>query len=169
MKDGAQVVLFNNVHRKKVFLVKRTDFPVWVEMGGGIEEGESPRQAAIREAEEETGFCIKLGRQILEYNLIDNKGSIIRKEYVFEGWVISGKYIPEFIGNIGKWYPVNQLPSDLSIASKRRILDVTKYTDHKQVMVFKREAETIWDYKTLMIKHPVYSLSYLFKRLIHFS
>lgn len=166
MKDGAQVILFKDTHRKEIFLVKRTDFPVWVEMGGGIEKGESPVKAVIRETKEETGFSVKLGKQILLYNLTDHKGNSIRKEYVYEGCVISSEYKPEFLGNIGKWFSIERLPSDLSKASKRRISDLLKYIDSKEVITISRMSETIWDYKTLMVKHPIYSLRYLLKRLL---
>ncbi len=96
MKNGAQVILFKNDQRKEVFLVRRTDFPVWGETGGEIEEGEKPSETTIREAMEETGFTIKLGKLLLIYELFNNKGEVIKKEHVFEGRVLSGEYKPEF-------------------------------------------------------------------------
>jgi ADP-ribose pyrophosphatase YjhB (NUDIX family) len=44
----------------KVLLTKREDFEVWCLPGGGIEEGESPAQAAAREALEETGLEVEV-------------------------------------------------------------------------------------------------------------
>ena len=49
-QDGAFVILFKDDSRKEVFLVFRSDYPIWVLTGGGIEKGETPEQAAVREA-----------------------------------------------------------------------------------------------------------------------
>lgn len=40
----------------KVLLLKRSDSGQWAFPGGGIEEGETPEEAALRECEEEIGF-----------------------------------------------------------------------------------------------------------------
>jgi 8-oxo-dGTP diphosphatase len=37
--------------------------------GGGIDEGETPQEAAIREAEEELGICVKIGKKAAEVHL----------------------------------------------------------------------------------------------------
>ncbi|MCB1107220.1 MAG: NUDIX hydrolase [Chlamydiia bacterium] len=53
--------------RKKILLIKRRDVPVWVLPGGGIDLGETPEKAALRECEEETGYSVSLVRKIAEY------------------------------------------------------------------------------------------------------
>ena len=56
------------VKNKKILLLHRTvGFKVWEFPGGGIEFGESPEEAAVRETKEETGLTVKsLG--LLEVN-----------------------------------------------------------------------------------------------------
>jgi 8-oxo-dGTP pyrophosphatase MutT (NUDIX family) len=53
--DGSFVVIFKDDSRKEVFLVLRSDKPIWNLPGGGIEGNESPENAALRETFEETG------------------------------------------------------------------------------------------------------------------
>jgi len=77
--DGATVIAFDK-SLKKILLVKRRDVPVWVLPGGGIEEGETPLQAAIREAKEETGFNIKVVRQVAKYTHRESH----KKNFLFE-------------------------------------------------------------------------------------
>lgn len=45
---------------KKILLVKHKIFGKWVQPGGHIEENETPEEAALREAYEETGLHITL-------------------------------------------------------------------------------------------------------------
>lgn len=116
-KDGSFLVLFKDNLRKEVFMVFRTDYPLWVLTGGGIELGETPKEAAMRETMEETDFKFKLIKLVGKYEY-PNKNT-----FLFEGQYISGTYKPEFKGNIGKWFPVNQLPLDITNATKRKIID----------------------------------------------
>src|SRR4030095_2873809 len=44
----------------KILLTKREDFEVWCLPGGGVEEGETLAEGAIREAKEETGLDVEL-------------------------------------------------------------------------------------------------------------
>lgn len=39
---------------------------VWNYPGGGIEEGETPEQACIREVEEETGYLVKITSLLMQ-------------------------------------------------------------------------------------------------------
>lgn len=52
----------------KILLTKREDFEVWCLPGGAVDEGESAAQAALREAQEETGLEVKLTRLIGVYS-----------------------------------------------------------------------------------------------------
>ena len=56
--DRATVMAFNK-SLKKILLVKRRYVPVWVLPGGGIEDGETPFQAAVRETKEELAVVVK--------------------------------------------------------------------------------------------------------------
>lgn len=68
-------------HKKHILLTKRRDIPVWVMPGGGIDEGETPEEAILREVFEETGSSAKIHRLIAIY-LPTNK--MTRKTYFYE-------------------------------------------------------------------------------------
>jgi 8-oxo-dGTP pyrophosphatase MutT (NUDIX family) len=52
----------------KVLLTKREDFEVWCLPGGGVEDGESMAEAAIRETWEEAGIQVELTRLVGVYS-----------------------------------------------------------------------------------------------------
>jgi len=128
--DGSFVVIFQDNKQDKVFLVYRSDKQIWNLPGGGIENNETPEQAAIREAQEETGFSTQLLKKVGIYKNIDLKtGGIWNKTHLFIARIVSGKYEPEFQGCEGAWFPVNQLPDTLQPVSLQRIKDALVATD----------------------------------------
>jgi 8-oxo-dGTP pyrophosphatase MutT (NUDIX family) len=66
VKNGAIGIIFNQ-DRSEILLVRRRDVPVWVLPGGGIEEGEAPEVACLREVFEETGLHVRIRRRVGEY------------------------------------------------------------------------------------------------------
>lgn len=112
-----------NEKRDKVFLVFRSDYPIWGEVGGAIELGETPDQAVIREAKEETGMKVELIKHVGIYILPSG-----HKEYLFEGRVIGGSFKPEFPGCRGKWFDVTRLPLSMTYHSKRMVNDAVNFT-----------------------------------------
>lgn len=58
MEWGVNVAVFDDEGR--ILLTQREDFEVWCLPGGGMDEGETPSQAAVREAKEETGLDVQL-------------------------------------------------------------------------------------------------------------
>jgi len=53
--------------KQAVALVKRRDIPLWVLPGGGVDRGEKPEEAVIREVWEETGLQVAVECQIAQY------------------------------------------------------------------------------------------------------
>lgn len=136
--DGAFVVLFKDNSQREVFLVHRSDKPVWNLPGGGIETDESPDKAVIREAFEETGFKIKLIRKAGLYQNIDIKtGDIWNIVYLYTGRVLSGTFRPEFPSCKGEWFSVDRLPSNIQHVTSQRILDALSPTGKPFVKQFK--------------------------------
>lgn len=64
--------LVEDPSRKNYFLwVKRMDLPIWVLPGGGIDLGESPEAAVVREVFEETGLQVTVKRKAAEYSPVN--------------------------------------------------------------------------------------------------
>lgn len=111
-------VILTRKNNSEVFLVKRSDYLIWEIQGGGIEKNESPKQAAIREAKEETGFRIKILSKNFIY-LLDNKTT----KHVYSGKVVGGKYKPEYKGCEGRWFRLDDLPFFMTAIMRQILVD----------------------------------------------
>ncbi|MBL4601823.1 MAG: RNA pyrophosphohydrolase [Emcibacteraceae bacterium] len=117
----AGIMLLNK--HGKVFVAKRidTDVEAWQMPQGGIDEGEDPQEAAIRELEEETGVTnatiIAQYDDWLSYDLPDE----------LYGKVWNGRYG----GQKMKWYVMrfNGNDSDINIETEHPEFSTWKWTD----------------------------------------
>ncbi len=162
-KDGSHVVLFSK-DNKKVFLVWRTDYPVWDVTGGGIEEGEDPKYAAIREAKEETNFEIEISDLLFQQYSVDELGNHTKNKYLYKGDVISGEYKPEYEGNIGKWFATNKLPLSMSKSARSKIFNAIKYQPNSGIKL-QYEKEKISNNLHILLLHPIFTIKNLKKIL----
>jgi 8-oxo-dGTP diphosphatase len=71
MRNRSGIILIEN---NKLALIERyrNGLHYFIFPGGGIDEGESPEQAAIREAEEELGIIVELKQKIVEMYFNEN-------------------------------------------------------------------------------------------------
>lgn len=161
MKNGSFVVIYKDDLRQELFLVFRSDFPVWNLTGGGIEEGESPEEAAVREAFEETGFTVKIVRKLGIYKVRDKNGRKVRNTHLYEGRKIRGEFIPEFSGCKGEWFNINNLPKDITCRTREKIADSVNYQ-----RFFTKDINTglLFANLSLMVRHPLSVFKYLWKK-----
>ena len=118
--------------RGRVLLVRLIDSGLWATVGGAIEPDESPKEAALREAEEEAGVKLDLGPILAvlggpEYRLTYPNGD--QTSYVvtvFDATVIGG--IPRADGNETSavaWWDPNDLPHDqMGVLTRALLRDV---------------------------------------------
>lgn len=78
MKECALGIIWNDKH--EVLLIKRRDVAVWVLPGGGIDAGELPETAAVREVLEETGLHVSIECKAAEYAAVNRW---TRRTYLF--------------------------------------------------------------------------------------
>ena len=111
LRSGVGIVLLNN--QNKVFVAKRIDNPknFWQMPQGGIDEGESYYEAALRELKEETSIVsVELIKEI------DKKLTYILPDHLI-GIIWKGK----FKGQIQKWFVMKFIgnESEINIKTKK--------------------------------------------------
>jgi 8-oxo-dGTP pyrophosphatase MutT (NUDIX family) len=106
-QQAVSVAIFQN---DQVLLIKRRDIPVFVLPGGGIEPGETPEDAACREALEETGYEVTIVRKVAEYTPVN---SLTQLTHFFECAILSGTPTKGAETKEIAFFPLNSLPKFL--------------------------------------------------------
>ncbi len=138
---GTSVVVFDG---KRVLLTLRTDVPVWIVPGGGVEPRESVEQAAVRETREETGLHVKVVRVVGVYSrpYWRNGGD---HEVVVEAQVVGGEIVANYEASRIEFFPLDDLPPDLVPWNRVYIRDaLSRQAGHE---IFLRTFEMRWPFK----------------------
>ena len=110
------------IHGNKILLTQRDDFETWILPSGGVEDGESLAQAAIRETKEETGLDVELTGLVGVYSRISNMSPV--HAILFTAKPVGGEIKCQEGETIAvEWFAFNEIPSPLSAGHKRRIDD----------------------------------------------
>jgi len=128
MNAGA-VVIYNN--NNEILLQHRGDDHFWGLPGGIMEMNETPKQTAIREAFEETGYHIKITGYLGDYHNFNkewpggDKAHIIC--FVFKGIIESGEMVIDGLETLDlKWFSKDNLPIIDALDHKQAIQDFYK-------------------------------------------
>jgi bis(5'-nucleosidyl)-tetraphosphatase len=85
-ETSAGIVIFRKEESKKLFLLLHYPSGHWDFVKGKMEKGESTRQTAVRETQEETGITditfVKKFEEWIEYNF-KYQGELVQKKVVF--------------------------------------------------------------------------------------
>lgn len=163
-KESVSCIIFDE-QREKVLLIKRRDIPVWVLPGGGIEIGETPEKAAIRETNEETGLCVKIQRKVALYR---KANWFTRDTHYFECIPYSGKLSTSSETKEIAFFALSALPKKLVPFYKVWIEDALK----DQHMILEKTIEKT-SYLTVLkylICHPFLVFRFLLTQVgIHLN
>jgi ADP-ribose pyrophosphatase YjhB (NUDIX family) len=110
------------IHQGQVLLTKREDFEVWCLPGGGVDEGESLAEAAIRETREETGLDVELTHLVGTYSRLGGFPDVHAALYTARP--IGGEIRLQPGETIEvRYFPFDQLPQEMLRGQEQRILD----------------------------------------------
>ncbi|MFA5010045.1 MAG: NUDIX domain-containing protein [Patescibacteria group bacterium] len=111
--QGVKAIIINN---DKFLMVRLSYFPnTWTFPGGGINKNESPKEAIVRECEEETGITLNSPKLIKTFQFThEYKKDTV---YVFQARTQTDTLDPNSKEIIeAKWFNKNQLPKMGKIA-----------------------------------------------------
>ena len=119
--NGARAIVINK--QNEILLVLHSYIPGWHFPGGGVDKGESPREAVIREVREEAGIIVKETPTIYDcyYHKISGVDDIVSL-YIIKEFECKSFKSSEILE--AKWFALEQLPADISSASRRRVNEV---------------------------------------------
>ena len=145
--------------RDQILLIKRSDVPVWVLPGGGVESNESPSCAIIREIVEETGFTVKVDRFVGLYTPINRLAKIT---HLYECSIVAGSpQLSEETRNV-QFFSLGDLPKEIPPPFREWIEDA--YQVKEPVC---KELRSV-NYRVLFLhlcRHPLLVLRFLLARM----
>lgn len=157
MESVAGVVF--SADRSSVLLIQRRDVPVWVLPGGGIEPGESPEEAVLREILEETGFEVATPRLVGTYIPINRLAKLTN---LYECIFVSGQATTGAETRNVRFFPLDRLPKLLPPPYPQWIGDAVPITPP-----FKKNLDSV-TYFTLFknfLTHPLLVIRFILARL----
>jgi mutator protein MutT len=120
---GAFAIIFNEQNR--VLLSHRCDIDLWNLPGGGIEIGELPTEAVVREVKEETGLNVEAERLVGVYGKTQKPDELV---FAFKCRIISGEIAQTDEADETAFFeiteiPVNTSPKDIEIIHNAMVPD----------------------------------------------
>lgn len=120
-KIGAFAVIFDK--NKRVLLVKRRDYPFWNLPGGGVEKGENPDEAVIREVKEETGLAVRI-KDLIGVYFKSGRNEIV---FTYICKKTRGRLTKSSESAQLKYFVLNKMPKRLPKSHKERIKDAFNF------------------------------------------
>lgn len=158
-KHSVLGIAFSN-ERQKVLILKRRDVPMWVLPGGGVDQGETPDEAVLREIFEETGFKTKVKKKAAEYSPINN---LTRTTHVYECEIVEGEMTTGAETKEVKFCSFEELPENFFVLHRVWLQDALL----NQAETIRRPITevTYWKLFCYFLQHPAQVLRLLLSRI----
>jgi 8-oxo-dGTP diphosphatase len=114
---GAFAIIFDD--NGKVLLSHRRDRDMWNLPGGGVETGEMPWEAVVRETREETGLDVTIDRLVGVYGKADRDELV----FAFVCQVVGGELVLTDEADEHCFFDADQMPSNTIPKQVERIHD----------------------------------------------
>jgi 8-oxo-dGTP pyrophosphatase MutT (NUDIX family) len=125
---NARIVLFSSDF-KKVLLVQSAYTGVWVLPGGGVDKGETPESACIRELLEESGLVVS-EKDLWRIGVYFRKrGNFLQHVHIFTSSLYQGELKSVLSVELSTIYffSVDELPKEIEKGAKKRIREALEY------------------------------------------
>jgi 8-oxo-dGTP pyrophosphatase MutT (NUDIX family) len=159
VRECALGIVFSK-DRSKVLLIKRRDIPIWVLPGGGIDDHETPADAAVREVFEESGLRVKLIRKTGEYAPVN---LLTARTHVYECYPIGGTLQNGDESLETAFFALDELPKPFLELHLEWIADALLNRSH--VIEKPIASVTYWRVVKFFFLHPLIVLRALFARI----
>jgi ADP-ribose pyrophosphatase YjhB (NUDIX family) len=111
---GVHAVVFDKENR--ILLVHRRDMDLWDLPGGGLDPGEIPTEAAVRETKEETGLDVEVERLFIVAVAPENLLG-----FTFYCRVVGGEATPTDESDDVRYFSLDGLPENISPRNREMI------------------------------------------------
>lgn len=118
---GSFALIFNA--GGEILLCHRRDIDAWNLPGGGVEPGESPWRACIRETREEVGLLVEIGHLAGVYSKPEQTEIV----FSFVCRVVGGALATSDEADDARYFPVEQLPAKTLPKQVERIRDAASF------------------------------------------
>jgi mutator protein MutT len=127
---GAFAIIFNE--NEEVLLSHRRDMDIWNLPGGGVEAGEMPDEAVVREVKEETALDVTIERLVGVYGKVE-KDELV---FAFICRVTGGQLTLTDEADQHSFFAISEIPSNTSPKQVERIHDALNITSQP---IFRRQ------------------------------
>lgn len=144
-----------------VLLVERSDTKLWVLPGGGIDPGEHPEDACVREIYEEAGIISTIKRHAAVFTP-NNRFTSTTYIFICNTENVHSVHADGIECLSARFFPLNNLPKNFFQIHKKWLFECIAATDCIQ----RQQCEvTFYSCASFIICHPLTVLSYLRTRL----